>query len=124
MSQSATAAKRGNHDANLAHSRLPRALRCRVYRLGAAAVADRDGAARVLGVVMGKWQPIETAPTDGTRILGRRFASVDRYTGALRYHTRKTFWGKTSHVSLYGWNWGRDVEDQNLWQPEHWKPIP
>ena len=71
---------------------------------------------------MGKWQPIETAPQDGTRILGRH-TYADRYTGKLRYYTRKTFWGKTSHIPLYGWNWGRDVEDLNLWEPNYWKPI-
>ena len=68
------------------------------------------------------WQPIETAPRDGTRILGRR-TSADRSTGRLRYEKRKTFWGKTSHVPIYGWNHGRDVEDLDLWEPTHWKPL-
>lgn len=68
------------------------------------------------------WQPIGTAPKDGTRVLGR-LTYADRYTGILRYHKRKTFWGKTSHIPLYGWNWGQDVENLCLWDPEHWKPI-
>ena len=72
---------------------------------------------------MSEWQAIETAPKDGTRIRGRR-AYADRYSGALRYEKRITWWGKTSHVPLYGWNFGRDVENQNLWRPTHWMPLP
>lgn len=72
---------------------------------------------------MSGWQPIETAPRDGTRVLGRS-TRVCRYTGKLIYTKRRTFWGKTSHVPLYGWNWGRDVEDLDLWQPTHWRPLP
>ena len=67
------------------------------------------------------WEAIKTAPKDGTHIIGRRIRCVDRYTGTLRYVTHKTFWGKTSHVQLYGWNYGRDVENM---KPTHWKPIP
>ena len=72
---------------------------------------------------MSQWQPIETAPKDGTRIIGRR-SYAERYTGRLRYERHKTFWGKTSHVPIYGWNYGRDVEDQELWEPTHWMPLP
>jgi len=69
------------------------------------------------------WQPIETAPKDGTRFTGRR-TSVARYTGKLLYQKRKTWFGKTSHIPLYGWCHGRDPENIDLWQPTHWKPIP
>lgn len=68
------------------------------------------------------WLGIAVAPRDGTPIIGRR-TYADRYTGKLKYEKRRTFWGKTSHVPLYGWNWGRDVEDLNLWQPTHWQPV-
>lgn len=68
------------------------------------------------------WQPIETAPKDGTWIRGRS-VRVDHFTGKLRYRIHKTFWGKTSHVPLYGWNHGRDVENMNLWAPTQWKPL-
>lgn len=69
------------------------------------------------------WRQIEDAPRDGTVVLGRR-TYADRYTGVLRYQKRRTYWGKTSHVPLYGWNHGRDPEDQDLWQPTHWQPLP
>lgn len=65
---------------------------------------------------MSKWRPIETAPRDGTRILARK-------RGASGWCIRRTFWGKTSHVPLYGWNYGRDVEDLDLWNPTQWMPI-
>lgn len=70
-----------------------------------------------------KWMPIETAPKDGTRFLGRR-TSVDRHTGRLRYNVRRTWFGKASHVPLYGWCHGRHVENIDLWQPTHWQPLP
>lgn len=70
-----------------------------------------------------KWHPIETAKKDGTPVMGRR-SFADRYTGKLHYEKHKTFWGKTSHVPMYGWNHGRDVENLNLWNPTHWMPLP
>lgn len=69
------------------------------------------------------WQPISTAPRDGTPFQGRS-TTVDRYTGRLKYTKRRTWWGKTSHVPLYGWCWGRDPEDIDLWNPTHWKAPP
>jgi hypothetical protein len=60
------------------------------------------------------WQPIETAPKDGTRIVGM----LKKYGVQVR---RVTWWGKTSHVPLYGWCHGR-VEETDLWEPVYWKP--
>jgi hypothetical protein len=60
------------------------------------------------------WQPIASAPTDGTRVLG----CVD---GEVRFVT----WCKTSHVPLYGWNISdQGVEDFDLCYPTHWMPLP
>jgi hypothetical protein len=90
-------------------------------REGAGGVPPTIASQAVPGVFA--WRPIQEAPRDGTLILGRR-SYADRYTGLLRYQKRRTFWGKTSHVPLYGWNWGRDPEDQNLWSPTYWRPLP
>ena len=53
------------------------------------------------------FEPIETAPRTGKRICGRHAAGNERLT----------YWGKTSHVPMYGWNYGDNPEDQNLWGP-------
>lgn len=65
---------------------------------------------------MNLWQPIETAPKDGTRFIGQGMGEFgERYL--------VTWYGKVSHVSLYGWCHGIDVEDIDLWQPTRWHPI-
>ena len=42
---------------------------------------------------------------------------------ADKHETYKTYWGKTSHVPMYGWNHGVDVENMNLWEPTHWRQL-
>jgi hypothetical protein len=64
-----------------------------------------------------QWQPIETAPKDGTDVMV--------WDGEVR--TLST-WGKTAHVPIYGWlqiAWA-DPEDADLMypQPTHWMPLP
>jgi hypothetical protein len=60
------------------------------------------------------WRLIESAPKDN-RILG-----CDR-DGRINV----TWYGKTSHVAIYGWCWMEgDPEDVNLWGPTHWMPLP
>lgn len=61
------------------------------------------------------WLPIETAPTDGTRIIGRIIGSNGKM---VEQHV--TWYGKTSHVQIYGWNHGQ-VENLHLWKPTHWR---
>ena len=75
--------------------------------------------------VTAKWSPIETAPKDGTRFIGRlRIVATyqNQFEMKDRYRKMKTFWGKTSHIPLYGWCHGR-VENVDLWNPTHWRPL-
>lgn len=62
---------------------------------------------------MSEWQPIETAPKRG------RFLAV---VGDL---VRIVAWGKTSHVTMYGWCLAdQGAEDFDLCEPTHWMPLP
>lgn len=65
------------------------------------------------------WRDIESAPRDGTHVLG--FHDGAARVGVSPY--RRTWWGKTSHVPIYGWCFGEDVENIQLWKPSHWKPL-
>lgn len=62
------------------------------------------------------WRPIESAPIKN----GERFLAVNVKSGVIAI----TWSGKASHVPLYGWCFGEDGEDIDLWQPTHWRPLP
>lgn len=72
---------------------------------------------------MSEWRPIETAPKDGTRFRARRIAA-EIVNGSRQRTRRITWWGKASHVPLYGWCHGQHWEDVTLWEPTHWVPLP
>ncbi len=60
---------------------------------------------------MAEWQTIDTAPKDGTLILGwnRRFGRHIVYWGCQPHHNPHYFWiSKISHID----------------QPTHWMPLP
>jgi hypothetical protein len=69
---------------------------------------------------MSEWKPIETAPKDGTRFLAK--GPADKYARYPIKRRRITWYGKVSHIPLYGWCHGRDPEDVSTWDPTHWKP--
>jgi hypothetical protein len=64
-----------------------------------------------------EWQPIETAPKDGTDILV--------WDGEIRTITT---WGKVSHIPIYGWLRLvlSDPNDIDLMDPQpiKWQPLP
>jgi hypothetical protein len=64
-----------------------------------------------------EWQPMETAPRDGTDIIV--------WDGEIR---TLTHWDKASHVPIYGWLTlvCHDPEDMDLMDPTptHWMPLP
>lgn len=58
------------------------------------------------------WQPIETAPRNAKTFWGRGDDVI-----------RKTWYGKASHVPMYGWCYIPDrggAEDVTLWDPTEW----
>lgn len=66
---------------------------------------------------MGEWQPIETAPTDGTMLI-------------LAIHDGGDS-SKPFHIAIAGWSsedaeWKRDFDDpySSTWPPSYWLPLP
>lgn len=64
-----------------------------------------------------EWKSIDSAPLDGTLFL-----AANHFSGIRQV----TWFGKTSHVPLYGWAFNEtgDPEDTDLWSPTHWMPLP
>lgn len=58
-----------------------------------------------------RWQPIETAPRDGTEMLGGRL-----YEGV-----QKTWFSGRRQRWLY---WTANGTDASSWDPTHWMPLP
>lgn len=59
---------------------------------------------------MNGWQPIETAPVDGTKILG--YDPNHEYNKIYVLAFNKTFW-----IEAGGEEWA-------LWNPAYWMPLP
>ena len=60
------------------------------------------------------WQPIETAPKDGTAFLG-----------VVNGRVRVVQWGKTSHVPIWGFCLAdQGVEEFDLCNPSQGMPLP
>lgn len=62
------------------------------------------------------WQPIETAPKDGTEILAYGYARCDGSRYANGQHI--AWWD-----AELGWT-GRDPDDRVTLHPSHWRPLP
>lgn len=65
---------------------------------------------------MSDWQPIETAPKDGTQVLVGRFVPGDKYDRRIRVdwwhgHMKHGYTGFGHFNPIY-------------WPPTHWMPLP
>lgn len=67
---------------------------------------------------MGDWQPIETAPRDGTRILVTGGGLAEAISDA-EYDTTVGCWD-TPYETLDD----RDNEPEGYNRPTHWMPLP
>lgn len=65
---------------------------------------------------MMEWQPIETAPKDGTPVLV--FVPRDRFVAVMQYKPRH-------NGDKIGGDWAEDLGEQ-FWRftPSHWMPLP
>ncbi len=69
--------------------------------------------------MMGEWQPIETAPKDGTSVLLGRFTGKPK---ADREGFISVDWCRTS-AKDYGFI-GFGEFNENYWPATHWMPLP
>ena len=61
------------------------------------------------------WQPIETAPRDGTEML-----LWDGTNLGVGFRT-DTAWGLV--FELHNWEWGHEISFKTVY-PTHWMPLP
>jgi len=71
---------------------------------------------------MTEWQPIETAPKDGTRVLlicCKTSAECRRFM----HHMEVDFWHDKKTAPKSGFvGWG--LFNNSYWPPTHWMPLP
>lgn len=67
-------------------------------------------------MIFPKWQPIETAPKDGTDILVTGKTNLGH--GFKPYYIEITHWAKDNKVGKFIFYVG------NYSQPTHWMPLP
>lgn len=66
---------------------------------------------------MSEWQPIESAPKDGTEVL---LAIHDRGDSSKPFHRALAVWDPEGN------DWKRDIHDpySSTWPPSFWMPAP
>lgn len=72
-------------------------------------IMDIDKAAKTIDRLIAEhgWQPIETAPNDGSRILTGKYRSVYWKTNIAKFVNGKFI-----------------TENNPYWKPTHWMPLP
>lgn len=86
---------------------------------------------------MSEWQPIETAPKDGSKILLAKYGYVADTTGLDEgsKEWKQRIWDQSKRVYCIWWaatgwwhskwnNWNDGIEPSGLASPTHWMPIP
>lgn len=71
------------------------------------------------------WQPIETAPKDGTRILLAKIGATNAVPGlGIKAREPHVWWACTGHWSEKWKNWNDGIEPCGLAGPNYWQPLP
>jgi hypothetical protein len=65
---------------------------------------------------MTDWQPIETAPKDGTWLLVGEHRYAHPFVARWTEHPTGGYWQQD--------NQGVWDDDMGYWQPTHWQPLP
>lgn len=75
-----------------------------------------------------KWMPIETAPRDGTRILGWNAEYGMRETFMTKFGEGSpgyALWKSGDGPLNSGWRWSEPKNNwASSWRPTHWMPLP
>jgi hypothetical protein len=76
---------------------------------------------------MSDWQPIETAPKDGTAIIlavptehRDGFIVGEGYFAPENLEGGDWWWAGVYHSDYYG----GPISEMNHWPPSHWQPLP
>lgn len=67
-----------------------------------------------------EWQPIETAPKDGTRIIGFDPVQWEGERISTTYKASTGEWVFEAELESRGW----DDYGHGRWNPTHWMPRP
>jgi hypothetical protein len=102
------------HDAHDASLGLKPPLHANIFALFDAFAASQEEITRLRKAL--EWQPIETAPRDGTRFLAAE--PEDGWIIGI------CVWCKTPHVPIYGFHFtDGDPEDWDMCNPKFWRPL-
>lgn len=74
-----------------------------------------------------KWQPIETAPKDGTHILARNddYGARETYWEFYAEGSQAFRWFKEGKGPSGAWSWSEPKNNWAFsWKPTHWMPLP
>jgi len=75
-----------------------------------------------------EWEPIETAPKDGTRILAWSAEHGQRETFMAKYQEGSpgySIWQRGDGPLNVGWEWSEPISGCSFkWKPTHWQPLP
>lgn len=101
---------------------LPNSVKRKWRDHAAAIIAAADGAALPM-LVRAEWQPIETAPKDGTRIL---IAGGTYYYDASEMPDQEFTSADTAYWRNGGWcgGYGSEYNGEYWHKPTHWQPLP
>jgi hypothetical protein len=82
-----------------------------------------DNEARIRADELVQWQPIKTAPKDGTPVLGWNAEYGARETRSITFTPGSPGFaqGRTDRW----WQWGEPIHNwASSWNPTHWMPLP
>lgn len=72
---------------------------------------------------MSEWQPIETAPRDGTKILAHCQPTHIETGKPMSFSYISVIWWRGENFWKSQWKWRHALNDSTA-EPIHWMPLP